>query len=43
MTSFQGPMVDCDATEDCTEGAKMFGTRHPGKKNLQNVIICILY
>ena len=32
---FQGPMVDCDATEDCTEGAKMFGTRHPGKKNLQ--------
>ena len=32
---FQGPMVDCDATEDCTLGAKMFGTRHPGKKNLQ--------
>ena len=31
---FQGPMVDCDAGEDCTEGAKMFGTRHPGKKNL---------
>jgi len=32
---FQGPMVDCDATEDCTLGAKMFGTRHPGKKNLK--------
>ena len=32
---FQGPMVDCDATEDCSLGAKMFGTRHPGKKNLQ--------
>ena len=32
---FQGPMVDCDATEDCSVGAKMFGTRHPGKKNLQ--------
>ena len=31
---FQGPMVDCDAGEDCSEGAKMFGTRHPGKKNL---------
>ena len=31
---FQGPMVDCDAGEDCTEGAKMFGIRHPGKKNL---------
>jgi len=31
---FQGPMVDCDAGEDCSVGAKMFGTRHPGKKNL---------
>jgi hypothetical protein len=27
-------MVDCDAGEDCSEGAKMFGLRHPGKKNL---------
>jgi len=32
---FQGPMVDCDAGEDCSVGAKMFGTNHPGKKNLQ--------
>jgi len=32
---FQGPMVDCDATEDCSLGAKMFGKRHPGKKNLK--------
>lgn len=32
---FQGPMVPCDASEDCSEGAKMFGTRHPGMKNLQ--------
>ena len=31
---FQGPMVDCDTGEDCSVGAKMFGTRHPGKKNL---------
>ena len=31
---FQGPMVPCDDGEDCTEGAKMFGTRHPGMKNL---------
>jgi hypothetical protein len=31
---FQGPMVDCDAGEDCSVGAKMFGTNHPGKKNL---------
>jgi len=31
---FQGPMVPCDASEDCTLGAKMFGTRHPGMKNL---------
>ena len=31
---FQGPMVDCDDGEDCAEGAKMFGIRHPGKKNL---------
>ena len=31
---FQGPMVPCDDTEDCTLGAKMFGTRHPGMKNL---------
>lgn len=31
---FQGPMVDCDTGEDCSLGAKMFGTRHPGKKNL---------
>jgi len=31
---FQGPMVPCDDSEDCTLGAKMFGTRHPGMKNL---------
>ena len=31
---FQGPMVDCDTGEDCSLGAKMFGIRHPGKKNL---------
>ncbi len=31
---FQGPMVPCEDGEDCTEGAKMFGTRHPGMKNL---------
>jgi hypothetical protein len=31
---FQGPMVDCDSGEDCSVGAKMFGTTHPGKKNL---------
>jgi len=31
---FQGPMVDCDTGEDCSVGAKMFGTNHPGKKNL---------
>ena len=36
---FQGPMVPCedgDSEEVCpTEGAKMFGTRHPGMKNLK--------
>jgi hypothetical protein len=36
---FQGPMVPCedgDSEEVCpAEGAKMFGTRHPGKKNLK--------
>jgi hypothetical protein len=35
---FQGPMVDCidpDDTVECpAQGAKMFGTYHPGKKNL---------
>jgi hypothetical protein len=36
---FQGPMVPCedgDSEEVCpAEGAKMFGTRHPGMKNLK--------
>ena len=36
---FQGPMVPCedgDSEEVCpTEGAKMFGIRHPGMKNLK--------
>jgi len=36
---FQGPMVPCDDPKDTTEcpaeGAKMFGERHPGKKNLK--------
>jgi len=36
---FQGPMVPCedgDSEEVCPEeGAKMFGTRHPGMKNLK--------
>jgi len=26
---------DATVNEECTEGAKMFGQRHPGKKNLQ--------
>ena len=36
---FQGPMVPCDDPTDTTEcpaeGAKMFGERHPGMKNLK--------
>jgi len=36
---FQGPMVPCDDPTDTTEcpaiGAKMFGTYHPGMKNLK--------
>ncbi len=36
---FQGPMVPCDDPDDTTEcpaqGAKMFGTYHPGMKNLK--------
>ena len=27
--------LDATVNEDCSEGAKMFGQRHPGKKNLQ--------
>jgi len=31
----QGPMVACDASEDCSTGAKMYDIYHPGMKNLQ--------